>query len=95
MASSGPALASGADLQALARRPMADGGMAAEAFQLTVAQSQVKKILEDDAQTFRTMVTIGLPTASLQMPSPITFPELRRWEARVANPDAFMDAAIE
>ena len=41
------------------------------------------------------MVTIGLPTGSLQMPPQILFNLFKRLEGSTRDPGEFMDAAIE
>lgn len=76
-----PAASWAADLDISARRILA-------------ARSTTTKLLEDE-QTFRTMVKIGLPTDSLQLPPTLAFAMFKELEPRVAEPGEFMDAAIE
>ena len=74
---------------------LAGGGDASmDIFPIISAQRDVQKLLEDE-ETFRTMVTIGLPTGNLQMPPSILFNLFKRLETKTRDPDAFMDAAIE
>ena len=65
-----------------------------DVFPILSAQKDVQKLLEDE-ETFRTMVTIGLPTGSLQMPPNILFNLFKRLENQTRDPGEFMDAAIE
>ena len=58
------------------------------------AQRDVRKLL-DDQDTFRTMVSIGLPTTSLPTPQTIFFSSFQKLENYTKEPGAFMDAAIE
>ena len=48
----------------------------------------------EDEETFRTMVTIGLPVTSL-VPPQLSFSLFKKLEARTSDPGEFMDAAIE
>ena len=61
---------------------------------LLAAQVRVRKVL-GDADTFRTMVAIGLPTDSLQLPPNLPFALFQRLEPTVKDPTTFMDAGIE
>ena len=65
-----------------------------QTFAIEQAQKDVKALLADE-DTFKTMVTIGIPTGNLQMPPQIMFSAFKKLEERVSDPDAFMDAAIE
>mmetsp|Transcript_37965 Transcript_37965/g.91070 ORF Transcript_37965/g.91070 Transcript_37965/m.91070 type:complete len:139 (+) Transcript_37965:1-417(+) len=58
------------------------------------AQQNVRKILEDE-QTFKTVVQLGLPLGTLQMPPNLQFSLFRGLENKVRDPGDFMDAAIE
>lgn len=65
-----------------------------DSYAVLSAQRDVRRLL-DDEETFRSMVTIGLPTGSLQMPPQILFNLFKRLEGSTRDPGEFMDAAIE
>merc|ERR1712166_1703059 len=48
-----------------------------------------------DEQTFKTVVQLGLPLGTLQMPPNLQFSLFRGLENKVRDPGDFMDAAIE
>lgn len=91
-----PAAALTTDLGALAGRPLGGGGesLATSSFEILAAQAAAKKLL-DDEETYKTMVTMGLPTSSLSMPPNLPFGLFKKYEPLVKDPDTFMDAAIE
>mmetsp|Transcript_24460 Transcript_24460/g.78615 ORF Transcript_24460/g.78615 Transcript_24460/m.78615 type:complete len:186 (-) Transcript_24460:105-662(-) len=88
----------GLDLQQLAvppacaAPPMYDPSISVYA--ILQAQRTTQRLLADE-DTFRTMVAIGLPTGSLQMPPQLLFSSFKKLEDTVSDPGAFMDAAIE
>ena len=92
------AAAVGLDLQrlavppAFAAPPMYDPSISVYA--ILQAQRTTQRLLADE-DTFRTMVAIGLPTGSLQMPPQLLFSSFKKLEDTVSDPGAFMDAAIE
>ena len=86
-----PFTACAADLTVLARRQL---DSKPPIFPILAAQGDVKRLL-DDEETFRTMITIGLPTGNLQMPPEIAFTSLKALEDCVKDPGTFMDASIE
>lgn len=88
-----PSLGSAADLQALAARPL-EGSASAPASRVRAAQSAATRLLADE-ETYRVMVQMGMATASLQLPPTLSFAMFKELEPRVADPDIFMDAAIE
>jgi hypothetical protein len=85
-----PASAALADVSSLT-----DGG-ALYIFPILQAQKDARVLLEDE-QTFRTMITIGLPTSgtSVQVPPNLSFSLFKRIENSAIDPGEFMDAAIE
>ena len=92
-----PGVAAAANLQELASRPLLGGGessASASAMNIMGAQQEVAKLLADE-ETYRKMVSIGLPTSSIPMPPSLSFALFKRLEPLVADPGTFMDAAIE
>ena len=83
-----PALAELVDVASLP-----DGGET-YIFPILAAQRDVQRLLKDEA-SFRTMVSIGLPSTSLPMPPLLSFSVFKRIEESARDPGAFMDGAIE
>ena len=86
--------ASAADLAELANRPRAPAGQGSLVYEVLAAQAAVKKLL-DDEDTFRTMVSIGLPTPAGYVPPQLSFSLFKKLEGDASDPGVFMDAAIE
>ena len=92
-ATASASLASAADLAQLASRSSASGGDSS-AYSVRAALAATTKLLGDE-DTFRTMVSIGLPAPQDYVPPMLSFALFKRLESKVEDPGTFMDAAIE